>query len=163
MTATAWADQVSLSNSGLRTRPIDNYGKKRIVYFHYKNLTGGTLPIATEIDLGFLPPGVFRILTPECWYRCPVAGGAGATLGLGRRAYQSKYNPNPQALEAEELSGYVSAKDVSGVVTKTQFDASNDLAIDYSTMQAITICAVFGVAVMPINWELEGYITLVTE
>lgn len=163
MANTAWADTYPESNSGLRVRPIDNYGKKRVQYFHYKNLTGGTLPLGTQIGLGFLPSGSKRILMPECWARCPVAGGATTTLSIGLRAYTNKYNPEPQPQQAEDPSAFLNAKDVSGVLTKFNMDAANDLAVDLYSTGSVEMFATFGVAVMPINWELEGYFTVVTE
>lgn len=163
MTATAWADQLSESGVGLRTRPIDNYGKLRVVYFHYKNLTGGTLPDGTEIDIGWLPPGVMRIFPLLSAYRTVVAGGASRVLNIGRRAYASKYNPNPSALEVEEAAGFVSAKDISAAVVSAVFDAGNNMAIDFSSRKGILAYASVTGGTIPSLWELEGYFTLVTE
>lgn len=159
--ATAFADQLA---DTYRKRPIDNYGRKRILCaFNYVNRTGGTLPDGTIIDLGYLPPGQMRMLTRESWFRCPVAAGAARVLDIGFQPYQSKYNPNPQALEAENLAALVAAKDVSAIVAAFNPDVANDLFVDEFSMGSIRVSAQITGGTVPSLWQLEGYISGVVD
>lgn len=162
MTATAWSDQ-TVDPLVIRKRPVDDYGKLRFVYFHYKNSTGGTLPDGTEIDLCDIPPGVVRLLPALSRIKTVVNGGAARTLDIGLRAYASKYNPNPTALEVEDDDALMADKDISTALGATVFDAMNDLTADFSSRTGIRVFASVDGGTMPSLWELEGWIVFVTE
>jgi hypothetical protein len=162
MTATAWSDQ-TVDPLVIRKRPVDDYGKLRISYFHYKNATGGTLPDGTEIDLFDLPPGVVRIFIPLCRFKTVVAGGASRVLDMGMRAYASKYNPNPTALEVEDDDAFLANVDISSALGATVWPVMNDLVVDLSSRKGIRVFATIDGGTIPADLEIEGFCVYAVE
>lgn len=162
MTATAWSDQ-TVDPPVIRKRPTDDYGKFRMSYFHYKNATGGVLPDGTEIDLCDLPPGAIRVIPYLSRYKTVVAGGAARTMDIGLRAYASKYNPDPQALEVEDDDALIADKDISAALGATVFDTMNDLVLDLYSRKGIRVFATVDGGTIPANLEIEGVLVYVVE
>lgn len=162
MTATAWSDQV-IDPLAIRKRPVDDYGKLRVSYFHYKNSTGGTLPDGTEIDLFDLPPGVIRVIPYLSRFKTVVAGGASRTLDIGMRAYASKYNPNPAALEVEADNAFADNVDISAAIGATIWPVMNDLVVDLSSRKGIRVFATIDGGTIPSLLEIEGVCVYVVE
>lgn len=158
--ATVLSDQLK---EGYRKRPIEDHGKLRFQAFHYKNETGGTLADGTEIDLCDLPPGAVRIIPYLSRYKTVVAGGASRVLDIGLRAYASKYNPNPQDLQAEDDDALVADKDISSAVAATVFDAANDLFVDIYSRAGVRVFATIDGGTIPANLEIEGSIAYLYE
>lgn len=158
--ATVQSDQMV---EGYRKRPFEEHGKLRFLTAYFKNRTGGTLADGTEIDLGDLPPGAVRIVPYLSRYRTVVAGGASRVLDIGFRAYASKYNPNPQALEVEDDDALVANKDISAAVAITTLDAGNDIFVDLYSRGGVRVYATIDGGTIPADLELEVAIAYIYE
>ena len=78
------SDQYNAIVNDARFRPIDEHGKKRIVFFNVPAVTVAGDALST-FDLARLPPGAVRVLLAECKIQTS-AWGAARLLDIGAQA-----------------------------------------------------------------------------
>ena len=69
------SDQYNAIVNDARFRPIDEHGKKRIVFFNVPAVTVAGDALST-FDLARLPPGAVRVLLAECKIHTSAWGAA---------------------------------------------------------------------------------------
>lgn len=145
---------------GYRKYPIDDHGKLRIEEFQISALAVA-LAAGDQIDLFKFAPARKRLLPNLSRIACS-AFGAGRTLHIGHRAYQSRpLSMSGAVLEAENATAFVNALDVSGALNSAVW--STVLKYDMSSVDEITVFAQVNVNTMPIGATLSGFAIFVYE
>ena len=92
------SDQYNAIVNDARFRPIDEHGKKRIVFFNVPAVTVAGDALST-FDLARLPPGAVRVLLAECKIQTS-AWGAARLLDIGYAYEQATRARRPPTFPA---------------------------------------------------------------
>lgn len=153
-----FSDEMAPDSSGnpFRGRPTNDHGKLRIQFFTVSPIAAQA-DITSQIDLCTLPPGKVRVL--EGLSRLTnSAFGAGATLSLGLRAYNSR----------DDQTGIVNTEDGVALANALPVAAANagqafNIAVEdhFYSKAGIGVFATIGGAAMPVAASISGYIVYV--
>ena len=155
------SDQYNAIVNDARFRPIDEHGKKRIVFFNVPAVTVAGDALST-FDLARLPPGAVRILLAECKIQTS-AWGAARLLDIGHREYSARPSGSQGAVAnvAEELDALAIGIDVAAAGVKDFIGVP--LKYDMYSRTGIVLAAQVRGGTVPVGATLRGYVTYVYE